>query len=430
MRIAHFIQRYPPALGGSEAYFAHLSRYLAEHGDQVTVFTSAALDLKAFWSPSGKCLPLGVTREDGVDVRRYALLRWPGRRYFLKPLSLVPLRRWQCLTLPCNPIAVGMWCDAGQATPAFDLVHATAFPYAFPIACGLRVARRRRIPFVLTPFLHLGDPDDPHDRVRRQYTTPALLSLIRAADRVLVQTPGEHAALVRLGIPPAKLVLQGLGVEPAECTGGDRERARRSWDAAPEQVVIGHLANNSREKGTVDLLRAAERLGQQGVAFRLVLAGPEMPNFQAFWSRWAGRETASVLRLGVLDDTQKRDFFAGIDVFALPSRSDSFGLVLLEAWANGVPNVAYRAGGVADLIRDGANGFLAPCGDVAALAERLSRLIRDADLRRRLGRAGQERLPHEFDWEEKLSQVREVYAQLTGGRRDGQRQLYQRNFVG
>jgi hypothetical protein len=52
MRLAHFIQRYPPALGGSEAYFARLSRYCAAHGDDVTVFTSDADALESLWSPS------------------------------------------------------------------------------------------------------------------------------------------------------------------------------------------------------------------------------------------------------------------------------------------------------------------------------------------------------------------------------------------
>ena len=83
-------------------------------------------------------------------------------------------------------------------------------------------------------------------------------------------------------------------------------------------------------------------------------------------------------RLGVLDDQQKRDFFAGLDVFALPSRSDSFGLVLLEAWANGLPNVAYRAGGPADIIRHDIDGLLARCGDVDDLTERGSDLFRAA----------------------------------------------------
>src|SRR4051812_19627921 len=109
MRVAHFVQRYPPALGGSEAYFARLSRHLAAAGARVTVFTTTAVDLSAFWSPRHPCLPAGVAVEDGVEVRRYGLWRCRGRRFLLKPLSLLPYRPWQCLTLPCNPIAARMW---------------------------------------------------------------------------------------------------------------------------------------------------------------------------------------------------------------------------------------------------------------------------------------------------------------------------------
>ena len=50
LRVAHFVQRYPPALGGSEAYFARLGRYLVQGGDRVSVFTTTANDLAAFWS--------------------------------------------------------------------------------------------------------------------------------------------------------------------------------------------------------------------------------------------------------------------------------------------------------------------------------------------------------------------------------------------
>ena len=125
MRVAHFVQRYSPALGGSEAYFARLSRYLAACGDQVTVFTTTAVELEAFWKASGRCLPAGVADEDGVEVRRYDLFRCPGRNWGLRLLRLFPHRLWQCLTLPCNPIAPGMWRDAGRADVSFDVVHAT-----------------------------------------------------------------------------------------------------------------------------------------------------------------------------------------------------------------------------------------------------------------------------------------------------------------
>ena len=351
-------------------------------------------------------------------MRRYPLWRMPGRRWLLKPLSLWPHRTWQALTLPCNPISFRMWADAGRAAvgagsprPYFDVVHATAFPYAFPIACARRLARRLGAPFVLTPFLHLGDPEDPHDRTRRQYTQSALVALAHSADRVLVQTEGERRALVERGVRPERLVLQGMGVDWDSCTGGDWERARLAWGAGPDDVVIGHLANNSREKGTIDLALAAERAWQRGGRFQLVLAGPEMPNFQRFWRTYG--QAGRVRRLGVLDEQQKRDFFAGIDVFALPSRSDSFGIVLLEAWANGAANVGYRAGGIAWVIRHDQDGLLVKCGDVDGLAAALLRLAGDADLRRRLGEVGRERTRKEFRWEDKLRLVRRVYQEVT-----------------
>jgi glycosyltransferase involved in cell wall biosynthesis len=412
MRVAHFIQRYPPALGGSETYFARLSRYLAASGNDVDVWTSAAVDLEAFWSPRGRCLPAGASVEDGVTVHRYPLWRMRGRRYVLKPLSLIPVRTWQCLTLPCNPVAPRMWRDAGHAAARYDAVHASAFPYAWPVACGLRLARRLGVPFLLTPFLHLGDPADRRDGTRRQYTAAPLRMLLRAADRVFVQTPGERDAVRSLGVPAESVVLQGLGVDPAECTGGDRAAARARWGVGPDEVVVGHLANNSVEKGTVDLLQAAERLWRGGLELTVVLAGPEMGNFRQFLRAYG--PAVRVRRLGVLDDDGKRDFFAGIDVFALPSRSDSFGLVLLEAWANGVPNLAYRAGGPGELIRHGADGFLAGCGDVGSLSGMLARLTADGPLRGRLGTAGQQRVRVEFRWPDKLAVVRTALDEVVG----------------
>jgi glycosyltransferase involved in cell wall biosynthesis len=324
----------------------------------------------------------------------------------LKALSLLPVRSWQCLTMPCNPFAPGMARAAARYEGPLDAVHALAFPYAFPILCALKLARRRGVPFLLTPFLHLGDPAAPHDRTRRQYTSAPLRWLLRQADVVFVQTNSEFQAALDLGVREERVVLQGLGVEPEECTGGDRESARRTWGIAKDEVVIGHLANASAEKGTIDLLRAAKRAWAAGQRFRVVLAGPEMGNFRKFWDAFPRKD--HVIKLGVLSEGQKRDFFAAIDVFALPSRTDSFGLVLLEAWANGKPNLVYRAGGPAELVRDGIDGLHAKCGDVADLERQLVRLVSSAELRRTLGARGESRIEREFCWDDRLSLVRET----------------------
>lgn len=332
------------------------------------------------------------TNEAISGIRRYQPLTFPARRYLLKALSMFPVRSWQALTLPCNPVCPAMWRDANRFDEPLDAVHATAFPYTFPISCALRLARRRRVPFLLTPFLHLGDPDNPANHIRRQYTQPVLRWLLREADTVFVQTESERRATVQLGVDSARVVLQGLGVDFEECTGGDRLAARRRWGLRDDERVIGHLANLSHEKGTVDLL-------QSPVPDRIVLAGPSMPNFERYWRDYPHKHR--VIRLGVLDDDGKRDFFAGIDLFCLPSRTDSFGLVLLEAWANAKPVVVYRAGGPADLVRDGYDGVVSRC-DPESLAVAIRRVTPQMGVR------GQERARHDFRWSDKLAMVRDV----------------------
>ena len=414
MHIAQFVHRYPPALGGAEAYTARLCNYLAHRGDSIRVWTSSAIQLEEMWGQpreDSNLLP-GEESRDGrnssIRISRYRPLTFPGRRYFLKALSLVPHRNWQCLTVPCNPICPQMWTDTTCYYGPLDAVHATAFPYSFPIVCALRLARRNAVPFFLTPFLHLGDFANPNDRTRQQYTRPHLRWLLQQADGVFVQTQLEFEAVISLGVPEGRVYLQGLGVESSECTNGDRESLRRTWSVTDDEVVIGHLANNSIEKGTCDLLKAAGKLWQQGKRFRVVLAGPQMKNFQLFWDQFQPK--SRVIQLGVLTDEAKRDFFAAIDAFALPSVTDSFGLVLLEAWANSKSNLVYRAGGPGELVRDGVDGLQARCGDVEELSTQLSRLVSDSELRLKLGERGQRRIACEFQWKDKLELVREVLA--------------------
>lgn len=415
MNIAHFVQRYPPALGGSEAYFQRLSRYLAGRGHELSVWTTNAIDLEAFWSARGKTIHAGESQDEGVTVKRFHSRHWPLRRYLLKALSFLPGPTWQSMTMPCNPIALGMWREAGENTDPVDVVHATAFPYAWPIVCARRLARRRKAKFFITPFLHLGSPDVPNDPARRQYLSPRLQALLASADAIFVQTPSEREAVREIGIEDDRVILQGMGVDPAECTGGEGAHFRRAWGIAEDEVVVGHLANLSYEKGSVDLLMAAQKAWQRGANFRLVLAGPTMQNFRRIWMMYPHKDKVALT--GVLTDQQKRDFFAAIDLFALPSKSDSFGLVLLEAWCNGVPNIAYRCGGIADVIRHGEDGILVPCGSsdrvilarVETFADELARLVNDRNLRQRLGTSGKQRVQREFRWADKLAIVENAY---------------------
>ena len=274
MHVAQFIQRYPPALGGSEAYIApaeRVPRRARRRRDRVDdhrggtggdVAAGAGRTAAQRAEPPRRRVPPGVSSRP-----RYRPLRFPAPA--LHPQS--------ALASPASPLAVPH--DAVQpdlprrcgATPAATPARSTrSTPRRSRTRsrslCGLRLARRRGVPFLLTPFLHLGDPDDPHDRTRRQYTAAApALAAAPGRPRVRADARSSATPCCRLGVPAERVVLQGLGVDPAECTGGDRDAARAAWGVAADEVVVGHLANNSVEKGTVDLLRAAERAWARGI---------------------------------------------------------------------------------------------------------------------------------------------------------------------
>jgi D-inositol-3-phosphate glycosyltransferase len=104
-------------------------------------------------------------------------------------------------------------------------------------------------------------------------------------------------------------------------------------------------------------------------------------------------------------------YYASADVVVMPSLYESFGMVALEAMACGTPVVASDVGGLSYIVRNGETGFLVPESDPRALANCLGQLLRDPDLRARLGQRGIE-VAHEYAWSRITDQIELLYASL------------------
>jgi len=124
-------------------------------------------------------------------------------------------------------------------------------------------------------------------------------------------------------------------------------------------------------------------------------------------------ETSRHIRpLGFVAKATQADVLAATDILALPSRTDSFGIVFLDAWVNGKPVIGANAGGIPGVVSDGIDGLLVPFGDVGALATALRTLLDDPALRARLGAAGREKVLRQYTWERITTAVRGVYTHL------------------
>jgi glycogen(starch) synthase len=144
----------------------------------------------------------------------------------------------------------------------------------------------------------------------------------------------------------------------------------------PEVLFVGRL---SAEKGILELVQAADGM-------RLTVAGDG-----PLRDRVPGA-------LGLVPHDELEPLYQRAAVVAVPSHREGFGVACAEAMAHGRPVVASAVGGLLDLVVDGETGLLVPPRDVAALRAALERLLGDADLRRRLGEAGRERIREHFTW--------------------------------
>jgi len=419
-RFLHIVQRYAPYEGGSENYIRELSERFAAAGDAVTVATTDAWDLEYFWSPRAR----RVTGPHEETLNGVRVLRFPVRHYPASTLGYRALRRAMAemsrvLSLPGRDRLLRRGGHFAPWTPAlhrwvsshateFDLVHAVNISIESTLFAGASVARKAGIPFVVTPFVHLGVPGDRG--VVRYYSMPHQLRLLRESDATIVQTEQEGAFLAARGIPETRLHRIGVGVHMHDVTGGDAERAKEAFTLRGPVVYFSGTA--AADKGTYDLVAAMRLLWAEGREVTLVLTGPMLSEARVAFARLPREELAHIRLLGFVHKKRQADILAATDILALPSRTDSFGIVFLDAWANGKPVIGANAGGIPGVVSDGVDGLLIPFGDVSALAAALRRLLDDPALARRLGEAGREKVLAHYTWDRIVAQVEDLYGEL------------------
>jgi glycosyltransferase involved in cell wall biosynthesis len=337
-----------------------------------------------------------------------ATLSYPAVRRIMSllsdlPLDLTPvLRRLGSFT----PWVASLEREL-RTLPAdrFDVVMGMTICFESLLWPALAYARRAGVPFVVVPLVHLGEAEG--STFGKYYTMRHQLALIRQADVVVTLTKIEACYLVHQGVPADRIVTTGAGADPTDVQGGDGDRFRRAFQI--QDPIVLTLGTASYDKGTIHTVEAMRRLWAAGSQARLVIAGTTLDLFERYLSKLARAERARCHVLGPIDDPTKRDLLAASQLFVMPSRSESFGIVYLEAWLAGLPVIGAAAGAVTDVITDDKDGFLVPFGDVDHLAERIRLLLDQPDVAGRLGQAGRSKARQRFSWDDVYERFGRVY---------------------
>jgi glycosyltransferase involved in cell wall biosynthesis/predicted metal-dependent phosphoesterase TrpH len=304
----------------------------------------------------------------------------------------IPHYPGMAIGVPSLPAAVEAIADG-----RYDLIHVCS-PGPSGVAAAL-LARAMAIPLVgsyhteLAAYAGLRSGDPALER-----TTQLVVAAFYSQCRLVLSPSGAaDEALAGLGIAGGRIVRWDRGVDTGRFDPALRERT-----LLPGELSVLYAGRISKEKN-VDLLADAFELAhERDPRLHLVLAGggPEQPRLE----RRLG-DRASFL--GWLEGVELARAYASADAFCFPSETDTFGQVVLEAQASGIPVLAVDAGGPRELIADGVDGLLAPASR-HALSEALLLLAGSPALRRRLGQAGRASVAQRT-WERALQRLADGY---------------------
>ena len=377
--------------GGMNVYIDELARTMSARGIFVDVFTRAtAVDL-----------PHVVQVNEHYRVIHIAA----------GPMTTLPVSQ---LTEHVFDYAEAVidWARARHCE--YDLVHSH---YWLSGWAGLLVKRVLGIPLA-NSFHTLGRVKDATRRKDEPATSLVRIAaeheVIAGSNCVIGSTPLEADDLLEhYGADPTRLCVSPPGVNHAAFSPGDRGAAREQTNLAdvPTVLFVGRIQALKGVDVTIEAFRqVAQRLPD---AQLVVLGGPSGRSGPAEVE--AVRKSARDLNVVFVDPQPHlslADYYRSANVLLFPSRSESFGLVAVEAQACGTPVVAARVGGLTYAVSNGESGYLVDGWDPSDYAEHVLDILMDAKLAERLS-AGAVKFSDGFSWDATADRLLELYAGIT-----------------
>lgn len=351
-------------------------------------------------------LPLAIAaKEAGYDVTVLTRVQAHGESIKAAGLNLVPFEISRKSVNPLTEIVTLARLVAAYRRIAPDLVHHVAVK---PVIYGAIAARLTRVPGVVNALVGLGwiftSTSLLAGLVRRVVEKAMPFLLNRGA--VIVQNPSNAAVLLALGVDKDRIrLIRGSGVDTATFRPGPE----------PEGTPVVLLpARMLWAKGVGEFVDAAVRVRASGIDARFVLVGQPDPGNPSTVSQEQLQEWQRERRVewwGYHADMPK--VFRQAHIVCLPSYyGEGVPMSLLEAASTALPIVTTDVAGCREVVKDGDNGFLVPVRDGAALADALVRLLRDSELRKRMGARGRKRAVSEFDVSSVVSATLAIYQEI------------------
>jgi glycosyltransferase involved in cell wall biosynthesis len=216
---------------------------------------------------------------------------------------------------------------------------------------------------------------------------------------VLVPYRDLKTQLERAGVR-IPITIARLGVDIQRFTPADKQLSKRKMGINPDEMVIGYVGRISKEKNTQVLLEACTKIAEEQ-KIRLLMVG-DGPGDQAQLCR----EEKWCTVTGFVNNVEK--YLQAVDIFVMPSLTETTSLATLEAMATGVPVIVTKVGYMQNYVVKGHNGIFFPRNSATLLAIKIEKLLKDKDLREQLGRNARKTVAYSFSWERSINKIKRL----------------------
>lgn len=281
-----------------------------------------------------------------------------------------------------------------------DLIHNVGREY---LDSSLDVAEELDIPIVLTPLAHPGQFHGGDSR--------ADISRYRRASAITTMTGWEREWYLRHAVEPSRVVVTGMGANAVRSSGGPAFRAAQGIPA--DAPLVLYIGRKERYKGYIQLLDAAESVWWRHPDTRFVFIGID-GFYSTFIDDFARYRDDRIVDIECAPDGIKASALDACDVFAMPSRHETFGLGYIEAWLHERPVIGGDIPPLREVISHGVDGLLVR-QRASEVADAIVRLLDDPALRAAMGRAGRVKAAERWDWTRVIDRVASAYQVAVSG---------------
>lgn len=388
MKIAYLTSRYPLV---SHTFIMREVLALRKLGVQVDTFTIRR--------PDNEEIPAAIDREE--SRRTYAILPARPMQLVLDHLRMLWSRPggyltalWTTLSCRAPGLRAGIWnlfYFAEAAVLASELRRRSirhVHVHFANVPANVTMLASRMSGGTWSMTLHgLSDFQDPSpERLTEKIRSAALVICVSDFGRAQAMLHSEPAMW-------EKIHRVHCGIDPDGYVGPDGQQE----DGNSRPIRLLNVARLAPEKGHCVLLRAIRRVLDQGIELVCTFVGGEgdCRSYQELAEELG--ITDRVAFVGAVGHDEIHRYYSNADIFVLPSFAEGLPVVLMEAMASRLPVIATQIMGVPELVESGVNGLLVPPGRIRPLADAISHLAEDSELRRQMGANGREKVCREFD---------------------------------